>query len=428
MPRKVRGPDGVVRIFPDDATDAEIAAALDAIDRQPSLMAPKPTWGDMAVNALPSIGGTLGGLAGGTLGAGTVVGAVPGAITGATAGGGVGEAIRQLVDRFMGVDQPTPLLQRAKDVAVEGAVQGGAEALGAGASKFIIQPAAKAVMRGYLKPSLAATEIRKAREIVDTALSEALPVTAGGERRAERLIADINKQVGGMLQGVKGKVDLQAVANKVRSFAQAKYFKPGVSDADYQAALEVADLIDQHASLKLPSGARITQVNAKGANEIKTAVRPNSRAYGQQGASAEAEARKAAGSDMRQAIEDVAAKEGKTEIGPLNERERKLIDAQGAILRAAGREENKGLNPTAVPNLLGGLVGSEEYARTRDPASSIAWAMATRAALSPAIATRIAIKASQLSKNGYAPAAAARMAMEFFSESEQKPQRNPQRP
>lgn len=424
MPRKVRGPDGIIRLFPDDATDAEIATALEGIEKQPSLMAPKPSWGDVAVNAIPSVGGTVGGIAGG------VLGNIPGAIGGAMAGGGIGEALRQLVDRFRGIEGgQSNDIDRSIAIGKEAGLQGLAEGIGAGASKFVIQPAAKAVMRGYLKPSLAGVKIDKAREIVQTALDEALPITAGGERRAGRLITDLNKQINGALQGVKGKVDPKTVADKVRAFAKAKYYKPGVSDADYQAALEVADSIDKHASMQLPNGARVTKVNATGANEIKQAVRPNSRAYGQRGSAPEAATRKVAGSEMRQAIEDTAKAEGVTDVGAKNAREGRIIDAQEAIKRAAGREENKGLNPTAVPNLIAGAFGGAEYARERDPASAIATSLAIRAALSPALMTRAAILASKIAKNGYTPAAAARIAIETVrSESEKEAKAHVQGP
>jgi hypothetical protein len=426
MPRKVRGPDGIVRIVPDDATDEQIAEMLATIDKEgPSLMAPKQSMVDQLTGYLPAAGGTVGGIVGGTGGTvlGMGVGGVPGAIGGATLGGGLGEALKQLIDRARGIKAPGTMTEAAKDIGVEGGIQGAMEAGGAAASKYVIAPAAKAVMRGYLKPSLAGVKIGKAREIVQTALDEALPVTKGGEERAGRLITDLNKQINGILASNPKKVDLHQVAEKVRTFAKAKYFTPGVDDADYQAALAVADSIDKHASLGLPPGVNPTrvEVSASEANKVKQNVRPNSRAFGQQGSAPEAATRKVAGAEMRKSIEGVAP-----EVGQLNAREGKLIDAQDAIKRAAGREENKGLNPTAVPNLISGAIAGEEYGRTRDPASSIAWALATRAALSPAIATRIAIKASQIAKNGYAPAAAARMAMEFFrSETEPEPHGNP---
>ena len=454
MPRKVRGPDGVVRLFPDDATDAEIAQALEGVGKEPSVMAPQPSLLDRGVNLLPSIGGTVGGILGGTGGTafGMGFGGVPGAIGGATLGGAFGEALRQLSDRFRGIEAPATSGQAATDIVKEGGLQGGAEAAGAGLSKYVIAPAAKSVMRGYLKPSLAGTKIGEAREIVQTALDEALPVTKGGERRAGRLIDEINKQVNGILADADGQtVDLHRVAQRVRGFAKAKYYKPGVDSADYQAALEVADSLDRHASQAVTKEVPVTKtvkskiLDASGnpirtqvettkkvteypseisltkANEIKQAVRPPSRAYGQQSYVPETATRKVAGSEMRRAIEQQAP-----EVRPLNAREERLINAQDAITRAAGREENKGLNPTAVPNLLAAIGGLGAGGYERDPASGLATAIALRMALSPAVMTRAAILASKIAKNGYAPAAAARMAIEMArSETEQEGNRRP---
>jgi hypothetical protein len=392
----------------------------------------EPSILDKLAAFFPSLGGTVGGLTGGPVGA----------AIGGTAGSGFQQLAQHATELPGAVSdvarnlfsQPAATLAGgvrgvaggAVDAATEGALQGALEYGGGLVSKHVIAPVARGVMRGYLKPSLAGGNIQQAREIVQTALDEALPATKAGDVRADRLIADLNKQINSELQHVKGKIDLGAVAQKVRAFAKAKYYKPGVDNSDYRAALEVADQIDKHASLTLPGGAKVTKVNAPIGNDIKQAVRPNSRAYGSRGAEPEAAARKVAGSEMRQSIEDTAAAEGITDIGAKNAREGRIIEAQEAVRRAAGREENKGLNPTAVPNLIAGGLGMGEFARERDPASSIATALAVRAALSPAVMTRAAILATRLAKNGYAPATAARMAVEMArSESEQKPGGNP---
>lgn len=365
---------------------------------------------DALISLLPAAGGAAGGIVGGIGGTvgGMGVGGVPGAIGGAALGGSAGEALRQLVERFRGHAAPATPGEAAKQIGVQGAEQGGLEAAGGLVTK-VAGKAATAVMRGYLKPSLAQRSIKDAREIVQTALDEALPVGKAGEERAGRLIADLNKQVNSILANAKGKVDLTQVADKVRAFAKAKYFKPGVDASDYRAALDVADAIDNHASLSLPNGAKVTKVNASSANEIKQAVRPASRAYGAQGAAAETATRKVAGSEMRQAIERVSP-----EVGPLNAREGRLIDAQDAITRAAGREENR--NPLfGVPTLISGAVGAEESYR-RDPVTGLTMALALRAGLTPQVATRAAILASRFARlPGMVPANAARIAIAYAS-------------
>ncbi len=55
MPRRVQGPAGVVHEFPDDATDAEIAAALDAESPAAASAAPERTWGDTAVDVAKGV-------------------------------------------------------------------------------------------------------------------------------------------------------------------------------------------------------------------------------------------------------------------------------------------------------------------------------------------------------------------------------------
>lgn len=426
---------------PTEAELTEIFATINKSAAPTATPAEPSSGGDRLSSALaalrgflPAIGGMAGGVAGGPIGA--------------AVGGAAGEGYRQLADHATElpgavadvarnlVTQPGATLRGlvggagsgAMAAGTEGAIQGAIEGGGQLAAKYVVQPAARALMRGYLKPSLAGANIAKAREIVQTALDEALPVTQGGEARAERLISELNRDINSQLAKVKGKVDLGQVADRVRRFAKAKYFKPGVDDADYRAALAVADSIDSHAALKLPNGAQVTRVNATAANDIKQAVRPPSRAFGQQSYVPETATRKVAGSVMREQIERTAAKEGVSDVAAMNAREGRLIDAQDAIKRAAGREENKGLNPTAVPNLIAGSVGLEESYR-KDPAAGLAWTLATRAALSPAVATRAAIWAAKLARNGYSVSNAARMAVAAVrSQTQQEGDRDPNRP
>lgn len=404
---------------------------------------PKPDAIDSLLSLLPAVGGAGGGIIGGIGGtvAGMGVGGVPGAIGGATVGGATGEAVRQLIERARGRQTPATPTAAAADIGTQGAEQGALEAGGNLAARYVVQPVARAVMRGYIKPSLSAANIGDARQIVQTALDEALPVTKGGEARAQRLIGELNQTINDTLDSVKGTVNLQNVANRVRAFARAKYFTPGVDPTDYKAAMEVADAIDQHASQAVTTQVPVTRtvtspivdasgqpitsevhgtktvteyptdVSATKANQIKQDVRPPSRSYGQQSYQPETVTRKVAGSQMRQAIENMAASEGHPEIAALNAREGRLIDVQDAIQRAAGREENKGLNPSAVPNVIAGVVGASDAAYQKDPASALAITLATRAALSPAVMTRAAILAYKLARNGYSVSNAARAAI-----------------
>lgn len=355
----------------------------------------------------PMIGGMLGGALGTPGGPLTAAG-------GAALGGGAGEAGRQLVNRATGKAAPSTPLAAATDIAKEGGMQGAMEAAG-GALTRGAGSLATSVYRGYLKPALNAVDLPKAREVVATALREALPISKAGQERGVRLITELNKQVNGLLQGAAGKVDLHQIAEKVRAFAKEKYYRPGVDLDDYKAASQVADLIDEHPSLGLPPGAAPSRIDVSPvqANEVKQAVRPNSRAYGQQGSNPEAAARKQAGHELRTTLEGVEPR-----IGPMNNRERQIIDAVEAVTRAAGREENRSA-VFGVPTLLSAAVGTG-YGSQNDPMSGLAAGVATRLALSPEVASRVAILASRFGKvPGTAAATALRLAVQVALSEEQ---------
>jgi hypothetical protein len=329
-------------------------------------------------------------------------------IAGAAAGGAVGEGARRLIRIGQDTIPEGPGLPAAKRLAgealeipgamlKEAGIQGAAEAVGGAVTKGV-SALGTAVYRGYLKPSLSMVNLTKAREIVATGIREMLPITTAGEARAQRLIGGINDQVTSMLASAKGSVDLHDVAEKVRAYAKKHYFKPGVDEADFKAAMGVADTLDSHPSLNS------THVSPSEGNEIKRAVRPNSRAFGQQGSAPEAATRKAAGAEMRGALEKLAP-----EIGPLNERERKLINALDAVKHAAGREENRSAL-FGVPTMIAGGVGLTETGRTGNPAEGAIKALAARGMLSPAVATRAAILAGKFAQvPGTAASMAARM-------------------
>jgi hypothetical protein len=360
--------------------------------------ASKPrTWTDTAVDALPAIGGTVGGIVGGIGGtvAGFGVGGVPGAVGGAAVGGAGGEAVRRTVNQLRGtmpVDATAG--QTLGAIGQEAAIQGGAEALGGAVTKGA-SALGTAVYRGYLKPSLSMVDLPKAREIVATGIREMLPITKAGEVRALKLINGLNDQVTSIVASAKGKVDLHSVAERVRAYAKKHYFKPGIDDADYKAALGVADTLDNHPSLGLPPGVQgptNVTVSPADASEIKRAVRPNSRTYGQQGSAPEAATRKAAGSELRSELEKLAPK-----IGPLNERERKLIDALDALKHAAGREENRSAM-FGVPTLIAGTLAGGAYGKTDDPTTAAVTALVARGVLSPAVASRAAFLTTKFAR------------------------------
>jgi hypothetical protein len=400
---------------------------------------------------LPLGGAAIGGIAGGP----------GGAALGGAAGKGyesllanareIGPAISDITDNA--ISQWAPMLEAgligagrgAGGAATEGALQGALEA-GGGLVMRGVGKGASAVMRGIVKPSLASNSVQDARQIVQTIIDEALPI-GGGEAKANRLIADLNKQVNAELDQTTGTVDLHAVANRVRSFAKAKYFKPGIDDADFKAAMGVADTLDQHASQAVQTTAPVTQkvtspivgpggetltrdvttevpattfqtdVPASVANVVKQDVRPPSRAFGAQGVSAETATRKAAGAELRQSIEDLVQSQGGGNVHALNERMGRLIDARDALQQAEGRIGNRDQLGGAA-NIISGAVGLTEGYR-RDPISGLTWALAVRAGLEPAVASRAVILAARFAKlPGMVPADAARLGIAFAQQQQ----------
>jgi hypothetical protein len=366
------------------------------------------------LDALPMIGGMVGGLAGGRV--------TPAAIVLSGLGGAAGQGVKEVADA---AQQPirrvsggmealreanAPLMRMAK----AGVTQAGLEGVGQGVSRAV-GGTAKAVYRGYLKPSLSQSLLPKAKEIVQTAMDEALPISKAGVATGKRLISEINQQVGHLLGNAKGVVDLHQVAERVRSYAKSRYYKPGSNPQNYEAVMAVADRLDNHPALGLPSGVKPSRVDVplKTANEIKTAIGDDvgEAAFGVK-TKAQKTGEKVAYGATREAIETAAKKEGIPQIGALNDRERRLIDATKTIFRAVEREANQN-QLYGAKTAIAGVIGGGAYATGQnDPASAAAWALAARVGLHPAVASRAAITASRMARTaGVTAASAARLAV-----------------
>lgn len=392
-------------------TEAELQE-LFAATAAPTKAAANVSGLDRLLAMVPTVGGMVGSVAGGA----------PGAAMGGAAGRGYQQLAthaRELpgavsdVAKLL-VTQPGATLKGAasgamqglKDTGIEAGLQAIYELAGQGVTKAL-GSGAKAVYRGYLKPSLAKQSIKKGEAVVETALKESLPITKAGEDHAGKVIKELQGEIDGMLKNKPGTVDLSAIANKVRAFAKQKYFKAGKPTADFEAAMKVADDLDMHPAIHNPfaPGSPAT-TNLSGANAIKRGI---DEAVGEANFGVERGAvkttQKVARRGVREAIEQHAP-----EVGPLNKRQGSLIDAAKAISRAVGRESNK--SPLiGVNTLVAGAYGGQDYARNGDPFVAAAKAAALRAALSPAVASRAAIVAYRLGQmSGQVPANAARVA------------------
>lgn len=404
--------------------------SLDQLQVEPPPQAPQePGMLAKATGAGPMVGGTVGALAGG--------------VTGAALGGAAGEGYEQLIRHAKEipgamrdvarnlVEQPAATLQGAKEGALEGAETAGlAGAINAGMEyggqkvMHTIGSAAKAVYRGYLKPSLAGASKAKAQAIVQAAMDEGLPIAQVGKERADLLIKELRGEVDAILQNRQhisktlfGDIDLHNVAERVRQFARTKYYKAGRPVEDFEAAMKVADNIDAHPSLNLPPGSAPgpTPVDLATANETKRTLQQSAgeKAFGLERAPG-TEAEKRGAHIIRKEIETRAP-----QIAPLNARESKLIDVAKALSGAIEREANNSAL-TGVKTVLAATGGGIEYGRTGDPWTAAAKALALRAALAPAAASRMALLAWRISRtvSGIAPASAARLALAVISEQE----------
>ncbi len=408
--------------FPDSMSDDQIATEAARIYREKqgafSLAGQERSLADTAkadaagaFSLGPSLGATVGGFAGGA----------PGAALGGAAGAGyqelwkhAGEILPAAKDVASNLfSHPLETLsgfgrgaaEGAMNAGIAGGVQGAMDLAGT-ALMSGLGAGAKAAYRGYLKPSLAKNAVGKGDQIVETALQEALPITKSGSAHAQEVIAALRQQVDDVLAHTPGTVDLATIAAKVRDFAKRTYYRPGRSMEDFDAAMRVADRLDAHPAL--PNlGRPVTDVSLPVANQVKRDLQEGvgTSQWGLPSKAAKS-TEKVASRETRLAIEAKAPT-----VATLNARESKLIDAARAIDRAVAREANQSLTH-GVKTGLSGMVGGEEYYRTRDPWVAATKALAVRAALTPAVASRAAIVASRLGKlSGAAPATVARVAI-----------------
>lgn len=412
-----------------------LTANLDQLEMEPPPQAPsQPSMLERASGLGSMAGGTVGGMVGGPVGAGI----------GGAAGAGYESLIRNarelpsaVVDVARNAFSSDPNVRAATaQGAAQGATEGAETALVAGGLNAGLEyggqkvmnalgSTAKAVYRGYLKPSLAGASRAKAQAIVDAAIREGLPIAQVGKDRADQIIKELKAAVDAELTNrqhisktLYGDIDLHQVAERVRNFARTKYYKAGRPVEDFEAAMRVADTIDAHPSLNLPPGQAPgpLPVDLTAANETKRTLQQSAgdRAFGVE-RSAATEAEKKGQHVLRKELETRAPK-----IAPLNARESKLIDVAKALQAAIEREANQSA-VVGVKTIASGGIGYGEYERSHSPASAIAFALGSRYLMAPAQMSRIAILAERLARlPGIAPATAARVAIAVVSESAQE--------
>lgn len=338
MSRRVKGPDGVVHSFPDDASDAEISKALSAMQAgSPQALSQPParkgrTWADTAADAMPAIGGAVGGIIGGIGGTvgGVGVGGIPGAIGGAAVGGAAGESARQLVNRYRGAETPDTMGQAAVSIGTQGAVQGASEAVGAGLGAGA-KAAAPWLMQSALKPTISTLKEygTTAPRIVKTLLDEGVSVTDAGLAKLQKLLSATNADIRAAVQNAPGAIEKTNVAARVLPTA-AKVSQQVNPTKDLQA---VGNVVTEFLDHPVMSGPRLSVPEAQ-AMKVGTYEQIGKK-YGEV-SSAEIEAQKALARGLK---EEIAAEV--PGIAAMNARDSHLMAAADSVGRRVALSGNK---------------------------------------------------------------------------------------
>lgn len=209
MPRLVKGPDGMMHSFPDDATDDEVRAALGGDTAPPA----KQSSGWPA-----KLGEAAKGLASWLPAAGGMVGGYFGSIPGAAIGGAVGEGYKQLVQH--GAELPGAISDVARNLlshpveTASGAVAGtnrgglnvGEEAATQAAGQYVGDKLAQGtgVMSKWLMnratSRVSAKLMQDFPELSDTLIDNALTVSKGGLGKAHALLTEAKAQANAALK------------------------------------------------------------------------------------------------------------------------------------------------------------------------------------------------------------------------------------
>lgn len=343
MSQFVTTPDGKRHIFPDSASKEQIAKALSTYTKPqaagfggfPSAANPYNPAGALdqlrsrSMELLP----TAGGMAGGLLGS---VGGFPGAVAGAGVGGAAGEAAKQ----YLSGKQISPLSVGGSGLE-QAAYEAGGRVLVGGATKL-----AGHLMKGALRPG---TLLRKFPDVIETALSERIPVSSTGAEKAKALRVASSKQLYGLLGKAKTAGQTFKTSDVIRH-AQDLLNDPVLpSDAKTQIARELEQFIaDKGVSVDpvlLKGIKRYAQANARPVYNAATsgdaiAQANRARFYAALGLGAK---------EQLETIPGVASAEART---------KSLIGAQRATARAEMRSPNRLrlIEPTTYP-ILDALTG-----------------------------------------------------------------------
>lgn len=351
-PRIVQTPDGVSHEFPPDATDAEISAALNQ-SAAPADAEDAGGWkgalaaGKQFIENAPELSAAKW-LGRNQAAVGATIGAVAGGIPGAALGGAAGQAFQQLTNRAMGQPAPSTPLEAAKDIGVQGAVQGGIEAVGRGIGK-VATPALKwaggrlmqsALGTGAIGLDVAKQAAKKGEipKVVQTLLDEGVNVTPGGISKLQTILGETNQAVKDAIAPMTGQIERPVVAMRAYGAAN-KMTEQTNARADLQAlGKEVEEflnpVIDKGAISPQQAQAMKVGTYKKIGDKYGTPAELNP---------AQVQAQMAFARGLKEEIERLATAQGRGNVRVLNAREGRVLEA----LEATGRKvaQARGVNP-----------------------------------------------------------------------------------
>lgn len=174
-------------------------------------------------NFLPAVGGALGGIAGG--------------VPGAAFGGVAGESARQHVRRALGASAPSTPGEAVKDMAVQGAINAGAEG-GGRLVASIGERTAKAMMQSAVQPGIKSTvkALVKGTDlpVVNTMLKEGINVTPTGVQRLAAIIEGNDAHLTELLEGLPATIRPEEIAKGATEAAQ-RALRQAVPQSDVAA-------------------------------------------------------------------------------------------------------------------------------------------------------------------------------------------------
>ena len=215
--------------------------------------------------------------------------------------------------------------------------------VGSGARKPL-QAAGENVMRRALKPGLRETLSGEADDAVRTLLDEGVNVTEGGVGKLNTLASGLTKQADDLISGATGNIDKGRVAKAIVRELKKSRLQPnptkdiaGVSRAwDEFAATNTGDIPVQLA------------------NELKRGgQKAVDESYGKLSRGREAGV-KAINRGLREAVEDIVP-----EVGPLNARNRKILNALEQVEKRVGVSDRRdlfGITPIADPKAMAAML------------------------------------------------------------------------